>query len=128
MSVTTLPSSSLGTARLSASGVFRSLPLLPRNAGLSLLCAYRAAVSPLYGDVCKYYPSCSAYAVGAVQQHGLLKGSALTARRLARCHPWAQGGIDDVPLHREFRFELTRHGFVVPATDGTADSVPLRKD
>jgi putative membrane protein insertion efficiency factor len=45
-------------------------------------------------SVCKYYPSCSAYAVGAVQQHGLVKGSALTAARLARCHPWARGGID----------------------------------
>lgn len=127
MSVTTLPSYSLGTGSLSTSGILGSVPLIPRNAGLALLHTYRATISHLYGDVCKYYPSCSAYAVGAVQQHGLVKGSALTARRLARCHPWAQGGIDDVPLHRDFRHELTRHGFVVPSIDGT-HAVPPRKD
>ena len=114
MSSTTLPSYSLGTAQVSASDLVRSVPRVPRNAGLALLHGYRATISHLYGDVCKYYPSCSAYAVGAVQQHGLLKGSALTAARLARCHPWAQGGIDDVPLREGFRHELTRHGFVVP--------------
>lgn len=114
MSATTLPSYSLGTGSIQASALVASIPLLPRNAGLALLHGYRATISHVYGDVCKYYPSCSAYAVGAVQQHGLLKGSALTAARLARCHPWARGGIDDVPLHPRFRHELTPHGFVVP--------------
>ena len=128
MSTTTLPSYALGSASLSASGLAASIPLLPRNAGLALLHAYRATISHTYGDVCKYYPSCSAYAVGAVQQHGLLKGSALTAARLARCHPWARGGIDDVPLHRNFRHELTRHGFVVPPSSGAAASTSTRKD
>ncbi|MGB4777261.1 membrane protein insertion efficiency factor YidD [Microbacterium sp.] len=118
---------------MSASGVLRALPLIPRNAGLVVLHGYRATISHLYGDVCKYYPSCSAYAVGAVQQHGLVKGSALTAARLARCHPWARGGIDDVPPHRHFRHELTRHGFVVPATGDAPDagataSASTRKD
>ena len=128
MSATTLPSYSLGTATMSPSAVVRSLPLVPRNAGLGLLHAYRATVSHVYGDVCKYYPSCSAYAVGAVQQHGLIVGSALTARRLARCHPWARGGIDDVPLRRGFRHELTRHGFVVPSTDAAPERATPRKD
>lgn len=128
MSVTTLPAYSLGDGTITASGALRSLPLLPRNAGLALLHAYRATISHVYGDVCKYYPSCSAYAVGAVQQHGLVKGSALTAARLARCHPWAQGGIDDVPLHRSFRHELTRHGFVVPSPDGAPSGASPRKD
>lgn len=128
MTTATLPSYALGTGTLSASAALASLPLAPRNAGLALLHGYRATISHTYGDVCKYYPSCSAYAVGAVQQHGLIKGSALTARRLARCHPWAQGGIDDVPLHRSFRHELTRHGFVVPSSDGAHHDVPLRKD
>ena len=77
--------------------LLRAVPLLPRNAVLALLHGYRATISHTYGDVCKYYPSCSAYAVGAVQQHGAIKGSALTAARLARCHPWAEGGVDDVP-------------------------------
>jgi putative membrane protein insertion efficiency factor len=62
-----------------------------------LLRAYRAVISPLYGEVCRYYPSCSAYALEAVQTHGSVKGSWLAARRLARCHPWAAGGVDHVP-------------------------------
>lgn len=128
MSVTTLPSYSLGDGSWEASSLLGSVPLVPRNAGLALLHAYRATISHVYGDVCKYYPSCSAYAVGAVQQHGLLKGSALTAARLARCHPWAQGGIDDVHPHAHFRHALTRHGFVVPATVGTPAGAPPRKD
>lgn len=114
MSASTLPTAYVGHGHLTASATLASVPLIPRNAGLALLHGYRATISHVYGDVCKYYPSCSAYAVGAVQQHGLLKGVALTAARLARCHPWAQGGIDDVTPHRRFRYELTPHGFVVP--------------
>jgi putative membrane protein insertion efficiency factor len=134
VSTTTLPSYSLGNgtfrdgASFSASAALTSVGLLPRNAGLALLHTYRATISHAYGDVCKYYPSCSAYAVGAVQQHGLVKGSVLTAARLARCHPWARGGIDDVPLHRSFRHELTRHGFVVPSPGEAHSDAPSRKD
>lgn len=109
-----LPGYARGEGTISAAALFRAVPLLPRNLALALLHGYRAVISPLYGDVCKYYPSCSAYAVAAVQQHGAVKGSALTAARLARCHPWARGGIDDVPAHPRFRHALTRHGFVVP--------------
>ncbi|WP_401000518.1 membrane protein insertion efficiency factor YidD [Agromyces sp. GXQ0307] len=89
--------------------------LLPRNAGVLLIRAYRAVVSPLYGDVCRYYPSCSAYGLGAVQHRGLVVGSALTAWRIVRCNPWSAGGIDDVPLPRVRRFHVTRFGLVVPA-------------
>ena len=128
MSATTLPSYSVGTGRFAASDVLPAVPLVPRNLGLAVLQAYRSVISPLYGDVCKYYPSCSAYAVGAVQQHGLLKGSALTAARLARCHPWARGGVDDVPMHAHFRHELTRYGFVVPSTDEASVGSSPRKD
>ena len=128
MSATTLPSYSVGTGRFAASDVLPAVPLVPRNLGLVVLQAYRSVISPLYGDVCKSYPSCSAYAVGAVQQHGLLKGSALTAARLARCHPWARGGVDDVPLHAHFRHDLTRYGFVVPSTDEAPAGASPRKD
>lgn len=66
---------------------------------LAALRAYRAVISPLYGQVCRYYPSCSAYAVEAVQVHGAARGTWLTIRRLGRCHPWAAGGLDPVPPH-----------------------------
>ena len=62
-----------------------------------LLKAYRFAISPLYGQVCRYHPTCSAYALEAVTRHGSLRGSWLAARRVGRCHPWAAGGYDPVP-------------------------------
>lgn len=64
---------------------------------IGLLKLYRLFISPLYGQVCKYYPSCSAYSLEAVQKHGALRGSVLTVKRLGRCHPWAAGGYDPVP-------------------------------
>jgi putative membrane protein insertion efficiency factor len=67
---------------------------------IGLLRVYRAVVSPLYGQVCRYHPSCSAYALGAVTEHGSVRGSWLALRRLGRCHPWAAGGYDPVPAGR----------------------------
>jgi putative membrane protein insertion efficiency factor len=87
--------------------------LLPRNIVVALLRVYRAVISPLYGDVCRYYPSCSAYALEAVQQHGVGVGGFLAARRVARCHPWAEGGVDDVPPAHSHHFHVNRLGFVV---------------
>lgn len=58
---------------------------------------WRALISPLYGNVCKYYPSCSAYGLQALQTHGAIKGSWLTISRIARCNPWSLGGYDPVP-------------------------------
>jgi putative membrane protein insertion efficiency factor len=64
---------------------------------IALLRAYRAVISPLYGNVCKFYPSCSAYSLEAVTVHGAAKGTWLTLRRLGSCHPWSLGGYDPVP-------------------------------
>lgn len=58
---------------------------------------WRAVISPLYGNVCKYHPSCSAYGLEAVQVHGALRGSWLTMARIVRCNPWSTGGYDPVP-------------------------------
>ncbi len=73
---------------------------------IGLLKAYRLVISPLYGNVCRYYPSCSAYALRAVQVHGAVRGSWLAARRLGRCHPWAPGGYDPVPGTPEWAEEF----------------------
>jgi uncharacterized protein len=64
---------------------------------VGLLTFYRRFISPLLGARCRFYPSCSAYALEAVQVHGALKGSWLAVRRLSRCHPFHAGGIDPVP-------------------------------
>lgn len=64
---------------------------------IGLLKFWRKFISPLYGDVCKYYPTCSAYSLKAVETYGAFKGTILTVKRLARCHPWAAGGFDPVP-------------------------------
>jgi putative membrane protein insertion efficiency factor len=64
---------------------------------LGLVRLYRLAVSPMLPPACRFHPSCSAYAAGALEKHGALRGSWLAARRVLRCHPWHPGGFDPVP-------------------------------
>jgi putative membrane protein insertion efficiency factor len=87
------------TSRLEAAVTWlgRAVWNLPRNILILLLLAYRSLISPLYGQVCRFFPSCSAYALEAITVHGAVKGSWLAARRLLRCHPWNAGGVDHVP-------------------------------
>lgn len=59
--------------------------------------AYKAFLSPLLPPLCRFHPSCSVYAMGAISVHGPLRGTALAVRRLLRCHPFHPGGIDPVP-------------------------------
>ncbi|MGO4384370.1 membrane protein insertion efficiency factor YidD [Specibacter sp. RAF43] len=70
---------------------------LPRNLLIVILTVYRRFISPIYGPVCRFFPSCSAYALEAVTVHGAVKGSWYAAGRVMRCHPWNSGGIDPVP-------------------------------
>ncbi|MCL2454157.1 MAG: membrane protein insertion efficiency factor YidD [Micrococcales bacterium] len=76
---------------------------LPRRALLGLLWVYQHAISPWRSPSCRFYPSCSQYAVVAVTRHGAVRGSWLALRRLLRCHPWTPGGVDDVPDVRSSR-------------------------
>jgi putative membrane protein insertion efficiency factor len=62
-----------------------------------LIRVYRYALSPLLGQNCRFYPSCSSYAEEAIERHGAVRGCCLAARRIARCHPWHPGGFDPVP-------------------------------
>jgi putative membrane protein insertion efficiency factor len=101
---------------IGAAGAF--LILLPRNCAVVVLRAYRAVISPLYGDVCRYYPSCSKYTLEAIQEYGVIRGVALGAWRILRCHPWAAGGVDDVPHRHEHGFTETPFGFVVSSGHG----------
>jgi hypothetical protein len=66
-------------------------------AAISLIRVYQWVVSPLLPRSCRFAPSCSEYAAEAIQRHGALAGSWLTARRLLRCHPWGGDGYDPVP-------------------------------
>jgi len=59
--------------------------------------AYRLLFSPWVGYNCRYHPTCSAYALEALEKHGAVKGTWLAARRIARCHPWGGSGVDNVP-------------------------------
>jgi putative membrane protein insertion efficiency factor len=86
--------------------------LLPRNLLIVLLKGYRRFVSPLYGEVCRYHPSCSRYALEAVQQSGVVLGSALAVARIVRCNPWSRGGVDDPPQRLRSAYRITPLGFV----------------
>ncbi|WP_439101156.1 membrane protein insertion efficiency factor YidD [Congregibacter sp.] len=63
----------------------------------ALIRGYQLLLSPFLGHHCRYYPSCSSYAVEAIEEHGPWKGSSLAIRRILRCHPWHEGGADPVP-------------------------------
>jgi putative membrane protein insertion efficiency factor len=62
-----------------------------------LLRGYQLVLSPMLGQNCRFYPTCSNYALEAVRTHGAARGSLLAARRVCRCHPWNAGGVDPVP-------------------------------
>ncbi|MEI8209890.1 MAG: membrane protein insertion efficiency factor YidD [Methylococcales bacterium] len=64
---------------------------------IAIIKAYKFFISPLLGSNCRFYPSCSSYSLEALQRHGAIIGSYLTLRRLLKCHPFNEGGIDPVP-------------------------------
>ena len=70
---------------------------MPRQALLGLVRFYRFFLKPWLGNACRFEPTCSAYALAALQQHGAAAGTYLAARRILRCHPGCDGGCDPVP-------------------------------
>lgn len=70
---------------------------LPKRALLALIRFYRGAISPLLPPSCRFYPTCSQYALEAIQKYGALKGGYLAIRRILKCHPFHPGGYDPVP-------------------------------
>ncbi|HUY44845.1 MAG TPA: membrane protein insertion efficiency factor YidD [Streptosporangiaceae bacterium] len=77
---------------------------------LGLIGAYRRFISPMFGPRCRFAPSCSAYALEAVREHGALRGSWLAVRRIGRCHPFNGGGYDPVPPRRAGRLSPPSQG------------------
>lgn len=86
--------------------------VLPRNIAIAVMRVYRAVISPLYGQVCRYHPSCSRYSMEAYQRCGFIAGMGLTVWRLLRCNPWSAGGIDDVPDRLHSNLSINARGFV----------------
>ena len=72
------------------------LRVAPRMPFVWFMRAYRVVISPLYGDVCRYYPSCSKYALDAFEVHGAVRGTGMAAWRVLRCNPFTRGGVDHV--------------------------------
>ncbi|QIA28356.1 membrane protein insertion efficiency factor YidD [Thermaerobacter sp. PB12/4term] len=75
---------------------------------LALLGFYRRWISPLKPPACRYTPTCSAYAMEAVERYGVFRGGWLAVRRVLRCHPWAPGGYDPVPQLSPGRWVMGR--------------------
>jgi uncharacterized protein len=76
----------------------RRLLRVPSLVLVALIRGWQLVVSPWYGPTCRFYPSCSSFAIEALRRHGAVKGSGLAAWRLLRCNPWNPGGVDPVPL------------------------------
>jgi hypothetical protein len=89
--------------------------------------AYQRFISPAFGPRCRYYPTCSEYAVQAIRELGPVRGSILAGWRLLRCNPFSHGGVDEISDRRLFRHTLTRsererkaqHPGLAPPTGGS---------
>ncbi|HUV31715.1 MAG TPA: membrane protein insertion efficiency factor YidD [Acidobacteriota bacterium] len=86
-----------------SAGFFKSLALSDRSVSLlvaypliAAIYVYRWTFSPLIGNSCRFWPTCSLYAQQALRKHGAFRGSLMTVKRLLRCHPWHEGGYDPV--------------------------------
>ncbi len=81
----------------------RKLARIARGLAVAPIVVYQRAISPAIPQRCRYYPSCSRYAVDAIREYGILRGLVLAGWRLLRCNPWSHGGYDPVEAQRLFR-------------------------
>lgn len=82
---------------MNARGVWQVVKTLPQRGALALIRFYKRFLSPLLPPTCRYVPTCSEYAMIAIQRYGFLKGGWMALKRICRCHPWHPGGYDPVP-------------------------------
>jgi putative membrane protein insertion efficiency factor len=90
----------------------------PQAMLIALVRGYRLVLSPWLGSACRFAPTCSSYALEALERHGAAAGTALTVGRIARCHPWCEGGLDPVPLAPPRLFTI----LLRPVADAEASS------
>lgn len=82
---------------------------IPKRCALAVIRLYQLTLSPYVGGQCRFHPTCSRYAMEAIERHGLVRGCGLAAARLARCHPFHPGGVDPVPAVRGAARRETSH-------------------
>lgn len=110
----------------------RWVRLLPRQGLMGLVRGYRLLLKPWLGNVCRFEPSCSEYALQALQRHGAWRGTLLSGWRIVRCQPWCQGGCDPVPdnflssVHHPAAGLFTRLG-LSPEAQAPVPRAPTRK-
>jgi len=106
----------------------RSITEWPRAALIAAVQAYRLLLKPWLGNACRFEPTCSQYALTALQRHGALAGSTLAVGRLLRCHPWCDGGCDPVPQQPPALFSRLGLGATplppTPDTPNAKESTP----
>lgn len=81
--------------------MLKYITAMPRSFVISLLNLYRKIISPIYGNVCNYFPSCSAYAIEAIMVHGLIVGTFLSLKRILSCNPWGEHGVFHVQNRKD---------------------------
>jgi len=115
-----------GRQNLMSAPVPALLARLPREALILVVRGYRLLLKPWLGNACRFEPTCSAYTLEALQRHGAWRGSLLGAARLARCHPWCQGGCDPVPdrLRLPGRGLFSRLGLVAADDSSSRQKLP----
>jgi putative membrane protein insertion efficiency factor len=97
-----------------------ALRRIPMRMLIQVLRAYRLLLSPWLGNQCRFEPTCSLYAIDALERHGALAGSYLGARRVLRCHPWCAGGLDPVPAQAPALWPRASARGAMPMSPGPA--------